>query len=121
MYIDKLDDIVNKYNKTYYRTIKMKSFDVKSSTYIDSSKEMNYEDPKFKTGDIVRKSKYKKKFEKGCVTNWPEEVFMIKTVKNTVPWIYVISNLKGEEMFGMFNEKEMQKTNQKKFRFEKLI
>ena len=41
VYIDKLDDIVNKYNNTYHSTIKMKPVDVKSSTYIDSSKEIN--------------------------------------------------------------------------------
>ena len=48
VYIDKLDDIVNKYNNTYHRTIKMKPANVKPSTYIDSSKEVNNEDPKFK-------------------------------------------------------------------------
>ena len=47
VYIDKLDDRVNKYNETYHDTIKMKPVDVKPSTYIDSSKEINYEDPKF--------------------------------------------------------------------------
>ena len=54
MYIDKLDDIVNKYNNTYHRTIKMKPADVKPSAYIDSSKEINDEDPKFEIGHIVR-------------------------------------------------------------------
>ena len=58
VYIDKLDDIVNKYNNTYHSTIKMKSVDVKSNTYINSSKEINDKDPKFKIGDIVRISKY---------------------------------------------------------------
>ena len=68
MYIDKLDDIVNKCNNTYHRTIKMKPVDVKSSTYIGSSKEINYQDPKFKIGDIVRISKYKNIFAKGYVS-----------------------------------------------------
>ena len=54
VYINKLDDIVNKYNNTYHRTIKIKPVDVKLSTYIDTSKEINYEDPKFKIGDIIR-------------------------------------------------------------------
>ena len=54
MYINELDDIVNKYNNAYHSTIKMKLFVVKSSTYIDSSKEDNEKDPKFKIGDIVR-------------------------------------------------------------------
>ena len=54
----KLDD---KYNNTYHNTVKMKPVDVKSSTYNDSIKENNNKDPKFKTGDIVRISKYKNK------------------------------------------------------------
>ena len=44
VHIDKLEDIVNKYNNTYHRTTKMKPVDVKSSTYIDSSKEINNKD-----------------------------------------------------------------------------
>ena len=116
VYIDKLDDIVNKYNNTYHSTIKMKPVDVKSSTYIDSSKEINDKDPKFKIGDIVRISKYKNIFAKGYVPNWSEEVFVIKKVKNTVPWKYVI-----KEIVGMFYEKELQKTNQKEFTVEKVI
>ena len=48
MCIDKLDDIVDKYNNNYHSTIKMNSVDIKSSTYIDSSKEINAKDPKLK-------------------------------------------------------------------------
>ena len=54
VYINKLGDLVNKYNNTYHSPIKMKPVDVKSNTYINSSKEMNDENPKFKIGDIVR-------------------------------------------------------------------
>ena len=61
-YIDKLDDIVNKYNNTYHRTIKMKLVDVKSSMYIAPRLEINDKDLKFKIGDIVRISQYKKIF-----------------------------------------------------------
>ena len=57
VYIHKLDDIVNSYNNTYYRTIKMKPLNVKQSTYINSSKKINDEDPKFKIGDFVWISK----------------------------------------------------------------
>ena len=57
--IDKLDDIVNKCNNTYHIKIKEKPVDVKSSTYIDSTKEINNKNPKLKIGDIVRISKYK--------------------------------------------------------------
>ena len=121
VYIDKLDDIVNKYNNTYHSTIKMKPVDVKSNTYIDSSKEINDKDPKFKIGDIVRISKYKNIFAKGYVPNWSEEVFVIKKVKSTVPWTYVISDLKEDKIVGTFYEKSCKKTNQKEFRVEKVI
>ena len=57
VHIHKLDDIVNSYNNTYHRTIKMKPLNVKQSTYINYSKEINDEDPKFKIGGIVRISK----------------------------------------------------------------
>ena len=85
VYIDKLDDIINKYNNTY-STIKMKPVDVKSNTYIDFSKEVNDKNPKSKIVDNVRISKYKNVFTKGYNPNWSEEVFVIKKVKNTVPW-----------------------------------
>ena len=96
VYIDKLDDIVNKYNNTYHSTIKMKSVDVKSNTYIESIKEINNKDPQFKIGYIVRISKYKNIFVKGYISNWSEEILVIKKVKNTVPWTYVIHDLNGE-------------------------
>ena len=120
VYNDKLDDTVNKYNNTYHRTIKMKPVDVKSSIYIKSSKEVNDEDPKFK---LVILSEYQniKIFCKGYVPNWSEEVFVIKKVKNTMLWTYVISDLKGKKAVGTFYEKELQKTNQKEFRVEKVI
>ena len=56
VYIDQLDDTVNKYNNTYHSTIKMKPIDVKSNTYIESSKEINEKDPKLKIGNTVRTS-----------------------------------------------------------------
>ena len=64
-YIDKLDDFVNEYNNTYNSTIKMKPVYVKNNTYIDSNKEVNGKDTKFKVGDHVRISKYKIIFAKG--------------------------------------------------------
>ena len=90
--IDKLDDIVNKYNNTYHRTIKMKPVDVKTSTYIDSSKQINNKDSKLKIDDIVRISKYKNIFVKGYTPNWSEKVFVIKKVKNTMSWACVIND-----------------------------
>ena len=121
MYIDKLNDTVNEYNNTYHTTIKMKPIDVQDSTYIDFSKEVNGKNPKFKVGGHVRISKYKIIFAKAYTPNWSEEVFMIKKVKNTVLWTYVINDLNGEEIIGTFYEKELQKTNQQEFRIEKVI
>ena len=71
---DKLDDIVN----TYRSAIKMKPVDVKPNTSIYSSKEINYQDLKFKIGDIVRISTYKNIFPKGYVPNWSEGAFLTK-------------------------------------------
>ena len=115
VYIDKLDDIVNKYNKTYHNTIKMKHVDVKTSTYIEPSKEIYDEGAKFNVGHIVRISKYKNIFAKGYALNWSEEILVIKKIKNTFLWTYVIGDLNGEEIVGTFYKKELQRTNEKEF------
>ena len=94
---------------------------LKIITYIDFEKEVNNKDPKFKIGDQVRISKYKNIFAKGYIPNWSEEVFIISKIKNTVPWTYVINDLNGEEIIGTFHEKELQKTNLKEFRIEKVF
>ena len=106
VFIDKLDDIGNKYNNTYHNTIKMRSVYVKSNTYFDYSRKINKRDPKFRVGDNAIISKYKNIFAKGYTSNWSEEVFLIKKVKNFVLWINVINNLKGEKIFGIFYENE---------------
>ena len=85
----------------------MKPVDVKSSKYIESSKEINDEDPKFKISDLVKISKYKYVFAKGFVPNWSEDILLIKKVKSTVLWTYVISDLKGKEIVGTLREKEL--------------
>ena len=77
-HIDKLDNIVNKYNNKYCSTIKMKLVDVKSSAYIDFNKGNNKEDHKFKIDGHVRISKYKNIFAKAYDPNCREEVFVIK-------------------------------------------
>ena len=60
-------------------------------------------------------------FAKGYAPNWSEEIFVIKEVKNTVPQTYIVNDLNGEELVGIFYEKELQKTNQEKFKIEKTI
>ena len=98
VYIDKFDDIVKEYNNTYHTT--NKHADVRNNTYIDFKIEINDKDPKFKVGDHVRISKYKNIFAKGYMPNWSEEIFVIKKIKNTVPWTYVINDLNGKEIIG---------------------
>ena len=78
VYIDKFDDIVDQYNNTYHRTIKMKPVDVDGNTYFDFEKKVNDKEPKFKVSDHVRISKYKNIFAKGYTPNWSEEVFVVK-------------------------------------------
>ena len=121
MYIDKLDDIVNEYNNTYHGTIKMKPIAVNDNTCININKKVNNKYLKFKVGDHVRISKYKNIFAEDYTQSWSEEVFVIKEIKNTVSWTYVINDLKGEEIIGTFYEEEIQKTNQERFRMEKVI
>ena len=87
MYLDKLDNIINKYNNTYHRTIKQKSVDVKSSIYIDFSKENIKQGPKFKIRDHVRILEYKNIFAKDFVPNWTSFLKKLtKKVKISVPW-----------------------------------
>ena len=71
--------------------------------------------------DHVRVSKYKNIFAKEYALNWSKEIFVLKTIKNTVLWTYVISDLTGEEIIGSFYEKELQKINKKELRIEKVI
>ena len=75
VYIDRLDDIVDEYNNTYHRTIKMKPVDVRYDNYINVNVNSNGKDPKFQIGANVRISKYKNIFSKGYSPNWSEEVF----------------------------------------------
>ena len=118
--------MVSEYSNTYHRRIKMKPVDVKDNTCIDSTelhskKDVNDKNPKLRVGDHVRISKHKNIFAKGYTPNQSEEVFVIKKVKNTVPWSYIINDLNGEGIIGTFYEKELQKTNKKEFRTEKVI
>ena len=111
VHIDKLDDIVKKYNDTYHTSIKIKQIDVKDNTYINFKREVNDKNPKFKVGDHARISKYKNIFAKGYIPNWSEEIFVISKIKNTVPWTYVHNDLKGEEIIMKMNCKAQDKKN----------
>ena len=121
VYFDVLDNIVDKYNNTVHRIIKMKPIDVTGDSYSEYNEGFNKKDLKFKAGHHARISKYKNVFAKGYAPNWSEEVFVVSTTKNTVPWNYVINDLNEEEITGSFYEKELQKTFQEKFRIKKVL
>ena len=81
VYVDVLDDIVNKYNNTIHRTIKMKPIDVTDDSFVKYNEESNKKDPKFKVGDQVRISKYENILTKGYAPIWSEEIFVIKKLQ----------------------------------------
>ena len=99
----------------------MKPKDVTDDSFVEYNEESNKRDSKFKLGDHVRISKFKNVFAKGYTANWSEEIFVVKKIKNTVPGTYSINELNDEEIMGSFYEKELQKTDQKEFRIEKVI
>ena len=84
VYFHVLDDIVNKYNKTVYRTIKMKPLDVTSNSYAEYNEDSNETKSKFRAGDHARISKYKNIFAEEYTQNWSEEVLIITKIKDTV-------------------------------------
>ena len=100
VYIDKLDEIANKYNNTRHRTIKMRS--------------------EFKVGSHVRTSKYKNIFAKGYVINWSEEV-VIKELKTLCLGHMLIVILMEKKFLQRVNKNNCKKTNPKDFRTEKVI
>ena len=86
IYFVVLDDIVDKFNNTAHRTIKMKPIEVTGDYYAEYNEDpSNKKIPKFKVDDNVRISKYKNIFAKEYTPNWSEDVFVINKIKNTVP------------------------------------
>ena len=109
VYYDILDDVVNEYNNTKHSTIKMKPIDVGNNkkVYID---EHNEKDSRFKVGDRVRISKFKNIFAKGYTPNWSTEIFIINKINDTVPYMYNLKDLNGEEIIDSFYDRELQKS-----------
>ena len=117
VYIHNLDDKVNEYNNTYHSTVRINPVDVKSSTYIDSSEEINDKDSKFIIGDIARISKYKNIFAKDYDPTWSEEFFFIKKLRTMCRGNVLLAKKIGFT----FYDKKLQNTNQKEFRVEKVF
>ena len=128
-YLDMLPKLVKEYNNTKHSSIKM--------TPTEASKKKNegtvyfnlYGDteplsakPKFKVGDKVRISKYKRNvFDKGYTPNWTEEVFTVDKMQYTNPITYKLKDLRGEDIQGSFCEPELLKAKQDVFRIDKVI
>ena len=119
--IDKLDDIVNKYKNTCHSSIKMKVADLKSSTYIEFYEKTIRKVLDLKLAIMLEYQNIKGFLQKVMLQIGLKKLFVIKKIKTTVPWTYVISDLTGEEIVGKFYEKELEKTNQKEFTVEKVI
>ena len=118
VYFDVLDDIVNKYNNTVHRTIKMKTIDVTDDSYAKYNEDFNKKDPKLVIMlefQNIKTVSLKDQLQIG------RKSFVVSGIKNIVPWTYVINVLNSEEITGSFYEKELQKTSQEKFRIEKVL
>ena len=78
--------------------------------------------PRFKVGDKVRISKYKRRvFDKGYTPNWTEEVFLVDKIQSTNPITYRLKDLNNEEIQGSFYEPELLEEKQDVFRIENVI
>ena len=96
VYFDVLDDIVNKYNNTVHRTIKMKPIDVTSDSYAEYNEDSNKNGCKFKVGDRVKISACRKTFAKGYTQNWSEKAFISSKMVNQLMEIFMKNNCKKQ-------------------------
>ena len=113
IYFDVLDDIVNKYNNTTHRTIKMKSIDDTSYSYAECNGDFNKKDPKIKVGEQVRISRYKNILAKGYAPNWSEQVFVVSGIKITVRGLMLLVNWMGKKLMEVFMKKNYKKLMKK--------
>ena len=114
-WVSLLPGLVRVYNNTVHSTIGMKPKDVRKKHVNIIRRRLNQKSkskkPKFKVGDRVRISKYKKTFKKGYLPNWSNEVFQNFAVKPTTPVTYILQDKKGEILKGGFYEQEILKSN----------
>lgn len=114
-WIDKLQKIIDKYNDTKHRTIKMKPNDVSVEnqqhlldTVYNYKRLITHKKSKFKVNDPVRLTKYKHQFEKGYTPNYTCEVFRIKKIQHTHPITYILEDENNQEIKGCVYEEELQ-------------
>jgi hypothetical protein len=125
-YLKILPNLIDEYNNTVHSKTKKTPIDIyfnNEKPYFKKDIKNNKYESKFSIGDYVRISKYKKTFEKGYTPRFSKEVFKIITIDtNSIPYVYKIEDLLGEEIKGYFYEEELQKTNLKDFAIvEKII
>ena len=124
IYVNVLDDIVNKYNNTVHKAIKMKPIDVTSYSYAEYNEDSNKRNSKFKVGNHVRMSMYKIFFAKGYAPNWSEQTFVIKKLKTLYHVYTLLMILMVKKLFEVFMKKNCRiKKNleQRKYLKEKVI
>lgn len=112
-----LQEIIDNYNSTEHRTIKMKPKDVKKKHEAQILSYLNRNitqplslKPKFKIGDLVRISRARSVFDKGYLYNWSAELFKVISIKMTNPIVYLLQDLKGQNIQGSFYQQELKKT-----------
>ena len=127
-YIDALQDFVQSYNDTYHRSIGMAPSQVNATNQDEVWQRLYGHDgkgvPKFKVDDRVRISKAKRRFEKGYMANWSEELFTIREVHASDPPVYRLVDDLGEVLDGTFYEPELQKvlvSKDKLYRVESVL
>ena len=130
IWINDLDKLVNEYNNSYHRSIKMKPIYASKKSNEDMVRNNLYnfkitnKKPKFSIGDKVRVSLLKYTFEKSYTSNWSEEIFIIDNIKTSNVNYYFLKDLQGEKIDGMFYREELLKTNMKEndlYIIEKII
>ena len=130
IYYDKIGKLLKDYNNSWHRSVRMaplNASDSKNSNQVFANLYSNeiytpVKKPKFRIGDRVRISKYKRQlFDKGFTPNWTEEIFVINQILHTKPVTYRVVDLQGEAVTGSFYEPELQKTTQEIFRIEEVI
>ena len=116
--------MVDKYNNTYHRSIKLTPSDARNPAkyqHIHNALYAKVNTRKFDVGDEVRISRQKGTFEKGFTSNWTEEVVTISSVKATKPPTYTNKDTLGEPVQGTFYEQELQLSVQETFRIERVL
>ena len=120
VYFDKIDELLKNNNNCFHRSVHMSptaASDIKNSKHVFANLYLDeiykqVEKPKFRIGDRVRISKYKRKlFDKGFTPNWTEEIFVIDEILNTKPVTYRLVDLQGEAGTGSFYEQKLQKNH----------